>query len=488
MTVRAEILTPEQMYAADALAVANGVPSLKLMENAGAAVVAEIIKRFDKCPVAVLCGPGNNGGDGFVVARLLTAQKWPVRVYLIGDRAALKGDAAKMAAKWKGQIGDFADFEKNHGGKSAHRLIVDAIYGAGLNRDMPGHIADGIHGAGRPVVAIDVPSGIDGRTGQVRGAAVIADVTVTFVRKKPAHVLLPGRTRCGEVVVADIGVDDSVIDLLPIRYYENQKPDLPTLLDDTHKFRRGHALIWSGPALATGASRLAAQAAARSGAGLTTLAGPREALMVHAHHLTSIMLQEVATPHELADYLKERKVTACCIGPAAGVNDVTRRAALCLLKSGVDTVLDADALTVFAEDPHILFDVIKSLPNRAVVMTPHEGEFSRLFIGLCNESDSKVERAVKAAELSGARIILKGADSVITNPNGFAKVNTNGPAKLATAGSGDVLAGIVTGLLAQGMDALNAASAAVWLHGEAANRCARRTLIAEDLIAELGCT
>jgi ADP-dependent NAD(P)H-hydrate dehydratase / NAD(P)H-hydrate epimerase len=480
-----EILTPEQMYAADALAVAHGLSSLKLMEAAGQAVVDEIIKRFEKCPVAVLCGPGNNGGDGFVVARLLAALKWPVKVYLIGEKDVLKGDAAKMAAKWKGAIQDFQAFEQNHGGKQAHRLIVDAIYGAGLNRDMAGAIADGIHGAGRPVVAIDVPSGVDGNTGQVRGAAVIARLTVTFVRKKPGHLLYPGRRFCGEVVVSDIGIGSDIIDLLPIRIHENLKPDLPELLDETHKFKRGHVLVWSGPALASGASRLSAQAAARVGTGLITLAGSRDALMVHAHHVTSIMLKEVATPHELADFLKERKVTAACIGPAAGVNEVTRRATLCILKSGVDTVLDADALTVFADEPDQLFEAIKAQPDRAVVMTPHEGEFARLFNDLTSNSDSKVERTIKAAERSGARVVLKGPDTVIANPNGFARINAHAPAKLATAGSGDVLSGIITGLLAQGMDAWNAASAGVWLHGEAALSNPRRTIIAEDLIDRL---
>jgi ADP-dependent NAD(P)H-hydrate dehydratase / NAD(P)H-hydrate epimerase len=481
-----EILTPAQMYQADALAVASGIPSITLMENAGRAVSDEVQRRYKKCSVAVICGPGNNGGDGFVVARLLAAQKWPVRVYLVGDRNALKGDAAKMAAKWKGPIGSFADFEKNHGGKSGHKLIVDAIYGAGLNRDFPGSLADGMHGAGVPIVSIDVPSGVDGKTGQPRHCSVIANFTVTFFRKKPAHVLQPGRRLCGEIVVADIGISDDIADQLPIRIYENTKPDLPVLHDDTHKFRRGHAVVWSGPQLATGASRLTALAAARSGAGLTTLVGSHDALRIHAQHVTSIMLKPVEHPEDLRVLLEDKRIKAFCIGPAAGVNDMTRKAVLQILRSDIDTVLDADALTVFADDPAELFAAIKARPDRAVVMTPHEGEFARLFSGLCNGSDSKVERTVQAAERSGARVILKGPDTVIANPDGIAKVNINAPPKLATAGSGDVLAGIVTGLLAQGMDALNAAAAAVWLHGDAANRSPRRTMIAEDLLEGLG--
>jgi ADP-dependent NAD(P)H-hydrate dehydratase / NAD(P)H-hydrate epimerase len=475
-----EILTPEQMYKADAMC---GVPSLKLMENAGRAVVVEIVKRFSQCPVAVICGPGNNGGDGLVVARLLAAKKWAVKVYLVGQRAALKGDAAVMARKWKGAVGSFEDFERSLGGKTGPRLIVDAIYGAGLNKEFPGNLADGIHGAGVPVVAIDVPSGVDGLTGQVRGASVIAALTVTFFRKKPAHVLQPGRRLCGEVVVADIGIADEVADQLPVRIYENAKPALPDFHADDHKFRRGHALFYSGPELATGATRLAAMAAARSGAGLTTIVGSRDALGVHAQHVTSIMLKPV---EEFDELLRDKRIAAICIGPAAGVNDTTRKAVLRVLKSGIACVLDADALRAFADAPEELFAAIKARPERAVAMTPHEGEFQSLFKALGAGLNSKVERAQKAAEMSGAIIIYKGADTVIVNPNGFAWVNTNAPPKLATAGSGDVLAGIVTGLFAQGMDETGGACAAVWLHGDAANRCARRTIIAEDLIAELG--
>jgi ADP-dependent NAD(P)H-hydrate dehydratase / NAD(P)H-hydrate epimerase len=486
--LRSEILTPKQMYEADALAIAGGTPSHVLMEKAGRAVTDAILERYKKCNVAVICGPGNNGGDGFVVARLLAAKKWPVRVYLVGERKALTGDAAKMAAKWKGPVGTFKEFENRTGGRTVHALIIDAIYGAGLNRDFPGYLADGIHGAGVPVVAIDVPSGVDGNTGQQRHCSVIADLTVTFFRKKPAHVLQPGRRLCGEVIVADIGIADEVADALPIRIYENGQPDLPNLLVDTHKFRRGHAVIWSGPELATGASRLAALAAARCGAGLTSIAGSRVALRIHAQHVTSIMLKPVESDDDLRLLLTDKRITAFCIGPATGVNNQTRKAVLRILKSGIETVLDADALTLFADDPEELFTTIKSQPDRAVIMTPHEGEFARLFSDLGNVSDSKVERTIAAAKRSGARIIFKGSDTVIANPNGFAKVNTNAQPKLATAGSGDVLAGIVTGLLAQGMDAFNAACAAVWLHGDAANRCQRRTLVAEDLIEELAKT
>lgn len=478
-----EILTPAQMAEADKL---SGIAFFKLMENAGGAVVTAVVARFKKCAVAVICGPGNNGGDGFVVARLLAAKKWPVKVYLVGDRKALKGDVAKMAAKWKGAIGTFKDFEASIGGRTGPRLIVDAIFGAGLNRDFPGALADGIHGAGLPVVAVDVPSGVDGLTGQPRGCSVIANLTVTFARKKPAHVLQPGRRLCGEIVVADIGITDEVIDKLPIRTYENAKPHLPDFHADTHKYRRGHAVVWSGGELQTGAARLCAHAAARSGAGLTTIIGPHDALRVHAYHVSSIMLKLIETQEDLRVLLEDKRITAMCIGPAAGVSDQTRKAVLRVLNNGPDCVLDADALRVFADDPEELFSAIKNRPERAVVMTPHDGEFMSLFRHLNFDVHDKVERGCRAAKACGAIMVLKGSDTVIANPAGFAFVNTNAPPKLATAGSGDVLAGIITGLIAQGMDVFGAACAAVWLHGDAANRVDRRTIIAEDLIDALG--
>jgi ADP-dependent NAD(P)H-hydrate dehydratase / NAD(P)H-hydrate epimerase len=479
-----EILTPRQMADADAL---SGIAFLTLMENAGRAVSDAIVARFKKSHVAVICGPGNNGGDGFVVARLLAAKKWPVRVYLVGEHKALRGDAAVMAGKWKGKIGAFKDFEIFLGGQSGPEIIVDAIYGAGLNRDFPQALADGIQRAGVPVVAIDVPSGVDGLTGQPRGCSVVADLTVTFCRKKSAHVLQPGRHLCGEIIVADIGISDDVIDSLPIRIYENAKPHVPDLRSDTHKFRRGHAVVWSGAELQTGAARLAALAAARSGAGLTSIVGSREALKIHAHHLSSIMLKPVETQEDLRVLFEDKRITAMCIGPAAGVSDHTRKLVLRILINGPDCVLDADALRVFADGPEELFSAIKARPKRLVVLTPHSGEFATLFKHLNLDLHDKVERAVGAAQASGAVVVLKGSDTVIANSNGFAFVNTNAPPKLATAGSGDVLAGIITGLMAQGMDGVGVACAGVWLHGDAANRIDRRTIIAEDLIEALGC-
>ncbi len=478
-----EILTPDEMKQAEALAIASGIPSLQLMENAGRAVAVEILKRYKKCAVAIICGPGNNGGDGFVVARLLAAKKWPVKIYLVDERKKIKGDAAKMAAKWKDQVADFAASKRAVSGKSRPGLIVDAIFGIGLNRDFDMAWADTINNAEIPVVAIDVPSGVDGLTGEQRGCSVVADLTVTFFRKKPAHVLLPGRTLCGEIIVADIGISGEIVDALPIRVFENAKNDLLALFPEHHKSNRGHAMIWSGPELSTGAARMAAKAAACSGAGLTTILGSRDALRVHAHHVSSIMLKSVESLADLQSVLDDKRQKAFCIGPAAGVNDMTRKVALRMLKTGWPVVLDADALTVFATEPEELFLAIKAVRGRPVVLTPHEGEFERLFKNL---PGNKIQRTQMAAKTSGAAVVLKGADTVIAIASGFAQVNTNAPPKLATAGSGDVLAGIITSLLAQGNNEFMSASAGVWNHGDAANRCVKRAIIAEDLIAELG--
>ncbi len=466
-----EILTPAEMYRADALAVQSGIPSLTLMENAGRAVAEEIVRRYGARSTLIACGPGNNGGDGFVVARHLKAWGWDARVGLLGDGAQLAGDAALMAAKWDGAIETGIE-------TAGAELIVDALFGAGLSRDFPLALADAINGAGVPVVAIDMPSGLDGATGFPRGSSVKAGLTVTFFRKKPGHVLMPGRSLCGETAVADIGIPVSALDEIGPKLVENSRPALPVPSMAGHKYERGHAVIVSGGPLNTGASRLAASAALKVGAGLVTISGTREALMVHAAHVTAIMLTDVELPLLLAD----RRKNAVCIGPAAGIGPETRINVQTILASGAATVLDADAVTSFADDPGPLFAAVAKIPDRPVVITPHEGEFLRLFNDLNVESNPKHERAREAAQRSGAVIILKGSDTVIANPDGRAAINTNAPPSLATAGTGDVLAGLVTGLLAQGMDGYEAACAAVWLHGEAANRHGPNGLTAETLI------
>lgn len=471
-----ELLTPDEMYRADQLAMLAGVPSLTLMENAGRAVAEEIARRYGARPALVLCGPGNNGGDGFVIARCLKRWGWPVRLALLGGRQALKGDAAAMAALWDGDVEQGVSI----GGA---RLIVDALFGAGLSRDFPEALAEAINDAGVPVVAVDVPSGLDGLTGMPRGGAVRADVTVTFFRRKPGHVLLPGRLLCGETIVADIGIPESVLEDIRPTACINEEIPAPRVWPDGHKYGRGHAVVVSGGPLNTGAARLAAQAALRSGAGLVTLSGEASALAVHAAQVSAVMLSDA----DLAALLSDKRKNAVLIGPAAGVGEATRDKVDAALMSGAAVVLDADALTSFAdvEERERLFRLVGMVPGRPVVMTPHGGEFSRLFNGLLEEGQSRLEAAREAARRSGAVVVLKGADTVIAAPDGRARINVNAPPSLATAGSGDVLAGIVTGLLAQGLSAFEAAALAVWRHGEAANRHGARGLTAESLLEML---
>ncbi len=473
-----EILGNEEMRRADALAVKAGVPSLDLMENAGAAVADAIAARFSPCKVAVLCGPGNNGGDGFVAARLLAAHGFDVTVAAPDGH---KGDAARMAARWQGARKPLEPSALNDA-----TLVVDALFGAGLARPLEGTyraLVEAVNHSHVPVIAIDVPSGIDGDTGQVRGIAIKADITVTFFRMKPAHLLLPGRALCGEILLADIGIPESATD--GICLFENS-PSLwgaeycwPKL--DAHKYARGHCVIVSGPAHATGAARLAARGALRIGAGLVSVAAEGEAVAINAAQLTAIMVKPFKGGKGLAAFLSDRRLNAVVIGPGLGVGEHTRILTEAVLASPAAVVLDADALTSFAREPQALFDKIKN----PAVLTPHEGEFARIFPGLLESAASKIEAARAAAARANAVVLLKGNDTVIAAPpqdgnKGRAAINVNAPASLATAGSGDVLAGMICGLLAQGMAPFAAASAAAWLHGDAASRFGPG-LIAEDL-------
>ena len=471
---RYALLTPTQMSEADRLAISGGVPGIELMETAGRKIADAISRRWSPRPVVVLCGPGNNGGDGFVAARLLAERGWPVRLALLGSVAVLRGDAAQAAARWPGAVELLAPAALDSAG-----LVVDGVFGAGLARPVDGIARAVIEAIGErrlPVVAIDVPSGIDGSSGEVRGIAPRATLTVTFFRKKPGHLLLPGRSHCGETVLEQIGIADSVLDRIASDTVENA-PDwwlsaFPRPSLETHKYARGHALV-TGGAVMTGAARLAARAAARLGAGLVTVAAPEAAFPIYAAALTGIIVHPVAAIEAFRGFLTDKRRNAALIGPGAGVGDETRDKTLAILGAGKRAVLDADALTSFAEDPDTLFSAIRS----PCVMTPHAGEFSRLF----DTTGDKPERARRAARQSGAVVLLKGADTVIAAPDRRVAVNANAPAQLATAGSGDVLAGIVLGLLAQGMEPFAAAAAAAWIHGAAACRFGLG-LVAEDLI------
>jgi NAD(P)H-hydrate epimerase len=472
MNRRSAILTVRQMGEADRLTIAAGTSGQALMENAGAAVAHAILARHRPGPVTILCGPGNNGGDGFVAARHLAEAGWPVRLALLGARDHLKGEARYHAAQWRGDVSPLAPAALD-----GAALIVDAIFGAGLSRALSGPAAETLAAAaqtGAPIVAIDIPSGIMGDTGESLGA-VAAALTVTYFRKTPGHLLLPGRPLCGEIVVANIGTPDSVLDTISPNTFENAPslwlPQFPQRTDAGNKYTSGHALISGGYPM-TGAARMAARAAARAGAGLTTIAVPQAALPVYATALTSIMVHPLAAPADLAYLLADHRVTAFLIGPGAGVSEETRSRALAMLATTRATLLDADAITSFQANPAALFSAISG----PCVMTPHEGEFKRVF----DPKGDKLLRTRAAARLSGAVIVLKGADTVIAAPDGNAIINANAPPTLATAGAGDVLSGIILGLLAQNMPPFLAAAAGVWLHGAAAAAFGPG-LLAEDL-------
>jgi hydroxyethylthiazole kinase-like uncharacterized protein yjeF len=479
-----ELLTSGEMSEADRLTIAGGVAGIDLMESAGKAVAAAAAVYRPGGRVVVVAGPRNNGGDGFVAARILAERGYDVQVMLVGEVARLKGDAAPAAKRWQGPVAAAAP-----GALAGADLVIDALFGAGLDRPVEGlarAMIEAMNAQPAPVVAVDLPSGINGTSGAVMGAAVEAARTVTFFRKKPGHVLLPGRLHCGAISVADIGIPSSVLAHLVPKTFENLpalwRPDFPVPRHQGNKYNRGHAVVVSGPMWSTGAARLAARGALRAGAGLVTIASPREALAVNAADSLAVMVRPVDGATELAAFLADRRLNALVIGPGVGVGEATCELVLAALAGERAVALDADAITSFSNAPRRLADALHTRRQRATILTPHEGEFSRYFNVLDSNTKvgSKLERTRLAAAISGSVVLLKGADTVVAEPDGRASIAANAPAFLATAGAGDVLAGIAAGLLAQGMPAFEAASAAVWLHGEAATAFGPG-LISEDL-------
>lgn len=468
------LLTPATMAQVDRAAIAAGTPGIVLMENAGRAVVREILRRFPPSRTLVLCGPGNNGGDGWVVARRLRELGWPVRVRTLVPRGRLRGDAAVAAARWPGPVEGFARTDPGRA-----ELVVDAVFGAGLAREVAGEAARMVAAVAEsrlPVVAIDIPTGIDGATGEVRGIALPAVLTVTFVRAKPGHFLLPGRLYRGELVVADIGIADGFVRAHDDGLRRNDprlwRHLLPRRTPESHKYRFGHLVVVGGPRETTGAARLAASAGLRVGAGLVSVVCEEKALAVYGAHLTTVMTKPFADPETFRTRIADPRISAFVFGPGAGVADATRERVLEVLATGRPVLLDADALTVFRDDPAALFAALR--PD--CVLTPHDGEYARLF----PFTGSRLERARRAAAAAGAVVLLKGGDTVVAAPNGRATILDDPPPTLATAGTGDVLAGLVGGLLAQGVPAFEAASAGAWIHAAAA-RALARPLVAEEL-------
>jgi hydroxyethylthiazole kinase-like uncharacterized protein yjeF len=459
-----ELLTPKQMAEADRLAMEGGIDGPTLMDNAGRAVARALRARFRPARTLVLCGPGNNGGDGYVVARLLAQAGWPITVAATGSPK--RGtDAALAAARWHGPTARF-------GARAAARatLVIDAIFGAGLSRDVDGVIAETLRAA-KTLVAMDTPSGVDGATGAVRGYAPQAVLTITFFRAKPGHVLLPGRDLCGETIIADIGIPARVLARIRPNCFRNA-PGLWTTRPagaTDHKYTHGTVTVCGGAQM-TGAARLAAAAARRGGAGLVSIAAEHGADIYRTSDPGLIVL-DAPLKTLLTDM--RRKVWVC--GPGLGQGEAMRVLPV-LLAAGRDVVVDADALTACAGNP----DALKG----ATILTPHAGEFLKVF---GDPGADRLGAARAAAGRVGAVVILKGSDTVIAAPDGRAAINDNAPPWLATAGSGDVLSGLVAAGLAQGMPPFDAACEAVWRHG-AAGMQAGRGLIAEDLLAEISKT
>jgi len=470
------LLSSAQMRAAEA---ASAISSAALMEAAGAQVAAIAMRAWTKRPVAVICGPGNNGGDGFVAARILKDAGWEVTVGLLGERTALPADAKLMADLYDGSINPAHPSLLTGAG-----LIVDALFGTGISRPVDGAartIIEAVNANPAPVLSIDMPSGINADSGAMMGVAVRAVRSITFFHKKPGHVLFPGRACAGVVEVVDIGIEPQALSDVRLDTMENHPgfwgPHFRRPTFQTHKYHRGHAFVVSGGALNTGAARLAAISALRIGAGVVTVLSPKAAALVHAAHLTAIMLQEADSGEDISKALagKDKYQQSVVVGPGCGVASQTREKTLSILKTSASAVVDADALTSFEAKPADLFAALRA----GDVLTPHDGEFARLFPDI-DLADGKLSAARAASERAGCIMVLKGADSVIAAPDGRAAINVNAPPDLATAGAGDVLAGFIAGLVAQGTPAFEAAAAGVWFHG-ACGQMAGPGLTAQDL-------
>ena len=486
----AALLTPMEMGAADRGTISAGTLGIVLMERAAAAVAKSAMERFEPAGrIALLAGPGNNGGDAYAAAVILRQAGRDVTLFQLTPPMTLSGDAAIAAAAYHGPAEALPAFRPDEFG-----LVVDGLFGAGLSRPLEGEVAEMVarlNAAATPVLAIDLPSGISRTSGAVLGAAVEADATVTFFRRKPGHLLEPGRSHCGETIVADIGIPTNVLEEIAPKTFENRpalwRSALVLPSEAGHKYDRGHAVVFSGSASQTGAARMAATAALRAGAGLVTVFSPANAILVNAAHLTAVMLKRCGDAAELQERLADGRLNAFVLGPDFGAGEGARAYAAAVLAAGRRLVLDADGITAFQDEKEALFEIAREAAFKqtdgepALVLTPHAGEFKRLFPDLAEAGDlSKLDRARQAAARSNAVVVLKGRDTVIAAPDGCAAINASGTSWLATAGTGDVLTGIIAAQLAQRTPSFEAAAAGVWMHGKAAEAFGPG-LIAEDL-------
>lgn len=481
----AALLSAEDCRTAEKDTILKGTSGETLMENAGKALIDLITQQYKPRPALVVCGTGNNGGDGFVVARMLKEKNWQVTLAILGNADDIKNDAKKARDKWNMSGGATRTFTPDMLKESS--IVIDAIFGTGLDRNVDGDhkkAINAINDSKLPVISVDIASGINTNTGAIMGAAIKATHTVTFVRAKPGHVLLPGKAHMGELHVYDIGISgDKISPTCFLNAPALWKHAFPTLSPEANKYSRGHSIIIGGGMNSTGAARLSALSSLRCGSGLVSVACTQSAQPIYAMTLTSVMTQLYTNAAQLGAILDDRHITSVLVGPGGGVNDTTREQVLQLLATSKPCVIDADAISVFQPNAKTLFNAIAARPcasdaGSATVLTPHQGEFERLF----SIDGARTLRVRQAAKLSKAVVLLKGNDTVIAAPDGRTAINANAPVWLATAGSGDVLAGIITGLMAQGMPAFEAACAGAWIHGEAAAHFGPG-LIAEDLPA-----
>ncbi|HEX8308636.1 MAG TPA: NAD(P)H-hydrate dehydratase [Allosphingosinicella sp.] len=447
------ILTAAEMRAAEATAIAAGTPAFALMENAGAAA-AEAIWRFaGPLPALILCGPGNNGGDGYVLARHLAERGSEVRVAALGDPRT--PDAGKARSAWSGPVEAFAE-------AAPAPLLVDALFGTGLARPLDGPWSDRLAELGRAAkvrVAVDLPSGVATDDGAILSPVPDFDLTVTFASLKPSHRLQPAARHMGRVVVADIGI------VVQSSLHEIARPRLTGPGPDDHKYSRGYVAVIGGSM--PGAAALTASAALHGGAGFVKLSG--------AHDMSGVPRAVVQGDPDPRKMVQDRRLGAIAIGPGLGLGEASRAALDVALAAAAPLILDADALTLIAGQG--AFEPAGPTP----VLTPHHGEFEGLFPGA---RGSKVDRALHAARRARSVVVYKGPDTVVAGPDGRAAIASGFTPWLATAGTGDVLAGIVAAMRARGLDAFEAACAGVWLHNRAAE-LAGPGLIADDLIAHL---
>ena len=464
----------------DQLIVERGASNLSLIEAAGRAVSEEISARWTPSKALIMCGPGKNGADGCVVAKSLQEKGWDVTIGFIKDPLKSSGYISDIFHGWMGPAELLNPLLLDN-----TDIVIDALFGAGFRHPISDSIFQTLKSLSnlkKPVVAIDLPSGVDGDEGTVHTVSPKADLTVTFFKHKFGHLLYPGRAYCGEVVVLDIGIPDSLLDEISCNTWINEpllwKHLFPWPKYDDHKYRRGHVLVVSGGVGSTGAARLASVAAYRVGSGLVTLACPTDALSSLTKCEPEFLLALIDSSASLYDLLLERKRNAVLIGPGNGLNDNTRENVLSILDTPAAAVIDADALTVFSEYPEELFKVL----DETCILTPHDGEFNRLFP--FQKEGGRLSRARNAAKISGAVIVLKGPDTVVAHPDGRATITNISTPFLATAGSGDVLGGIIIGLRAQGVPSFEASSMGVWLHAKAATHFGPG-LIASDISSHL---